>query len=412
MLGGKIVKKIIILTSTGGGGHISVSSALKNYLKHTYKVEDVLPFKHILKSLDPLMSTVFGCIDGENIYNFLLRKKYFTLANLLYSLGEHYFSLRSGKIRTILECYFMEKKPDLVISVIPIINQDIFLATKKLGIPFLLIPTDLDATTFLHRLNGADHPHFKLSLAFDDDDIHNTVQKNGINNNYITINGFPLRPDFFKDKNKDQIRKQFDIPDYKQSILLLMGTQGSNDMLRFVKELAKLDTPIHLMCCIGKNETVRSMLKSIQLPNHISLSIIGFTQQISDLMAVSDLIITKSGSVSVCETIYSNRPAMLDATSTVLRWERFNHHFFKKHKMGGILSAGVPIAKQVRAVLTNKDLLTMFKRNLCAYDKKQPAHDLPNLIDQMVANKLETEKKASVQEAYIQLSLTSAVKHK
>jgi len=46
-------------------------------------------------------------------------------------------------------------------------------------------------------------------------------------------------------------------------------------------------------------------------------------------MAASDLCITKSGSVSVCETIYSNLPVLLDATSDVLRWEQFNHRFIK-----------------------------------------------------------------------------------
>jgi len=404
-------KKIIIFTSTGGGGHISVSTALNDYLKREHNIEEVFIFKLILNSLDPIMSSIFGRIDGENIYNYFMKKKWYKLANLLYSVGEFYFTLRSRSIQKILENYFNHKKPDLVISVIPIINQDVFCATKKLNIPFLLIPTDLDSKTFLYRLKNTDkHPQFKVSLSFEDDDIKAFAKP--INPSQVVYSGFPLRSDFFKDKNKTHIHQQFDIPEDKPRILLLMGTQGSNDMLRFVKELSKLDIPAHLICCIGKNESIRSLLQTILLPAHISLSIIGFTKQISDLMAISDLIISKSGSVSFCETIYSNVPTMLDATSTILRWEHFNHYFFEKNQLGAILSADSPIAEQVREVLTNKKLLTKFKNNLLTYEKKQPHKDIPKLIDEMLTYQFQAKKETSNQEAFVQLSIATPSRHK
>ncbi len=414
------MKKVLIFTSTGGGGHISVSNAIKQYLEDDYEIEEALLFKHILKSLDPVMSTIFGRFNGENIYNYFMRKKYFALANLLYNLGEYYFSFRAQKIRSILELYLVKHKPDLVISVIPIINQDIFLVTKKLGLPFLIVPTDLDATTFLYRIDCQDHPCFKISLAFDDDEIRKAAEKNGINPEAISINGFPLRKDFFKDKNNKKTKKDFNLPHNKPTILLLMGTQGSNDIQRFVKELTQLDMPAHLICCIGKSESLKTTLTSIELPEYISLSIIGFTQRIADLMAVADLIITKSGSVSVCETMYSNKPTLLDATSTLLRWERFNHHFFKKHYIGGIISADQPIAQQVKTVLTDKKLLKTYQSNLQDLEKSQPHLDVPRLIERMLEYKLkkekgtarQKEKQTSGQEACFQLSLSSMIRHK
>jgi len=378
------MKKVLILTSMGGGGHISVSNALKKYLENDYKVYDVLLFKQILSSLDPLMSIFFSRFNGENIYNFFMRKKYYTLANFLYNIGEYFFTFRSKKIRLILERYFLEKKPDIVISVIPIINQDVFLVTKKLGIPFLLVPTDLDATTFVYRVDGKGHPNFKISLAFNDAEICKTIEKNKIDSDNISFNGFPLRLTFFDKKNNDEIKKEFGIPSGKPSILLLMGTQGSNDMIRFVKELSTLDMPVHLICCIGKSDSLKEVLKAIDLPDHISISIVGFTQKISGLMNVSDLIITKSGSVSVCETIYSNKPTLLDATSTVLRWEQFNHYFFKKHSIGGVISADEQISDQVKAVLSDKNLLTEYANNMKKFSKNQPYTQFTNLIKTMI----------------------------
>ena len=405
------MKKVLILTSAGGGGHISVSNALTTYLNNTYEVKEVLVFKRILNSLDPLIHVVFRFIDGENIYNFFIRKKWYPLANLLYSTGAFYFTLRSRKIRKVLERYFAQEKPDLVISVIPIINHDIALATKKLAIPFLIIPTDLDATTFLYRISKPTYSHFKIALAFDDDDIRNIVEKNGILPEQIAITGFPLRTDFFKDKNKQQIYMQFAIPDDKPVILLLMGTQGSNDMYRFVKELRNLSTEAHLICCVGKNERIGDLIKGINLPENISVSVIGFTDQISDLMEIADLIITKSGSVSVCETLYMNKPHLLDATSSVLRWEKFNHYFTKKNGFGGILSGKAPILKQVEAVLSNKKLLTIFRNNLLAYEKKHPLETIRNLVAHMLLTNVPKDQKENIAvESYRQLSISTLSK--
>ena len=410
--GGRVrMKKILILTSTGGGGNYAVSNSLKEYLKTNYAVHELLPFQMILQSLRP--ACFFKNLSGEEIYNFLLQKKWYRLANLWFNMGDYFFKIISFYTKKFFKQYFLKEKPNLVISVVPIINNEIFCVTKQLNIPFLLIPTDLDGRVFYSRLSHINsHNNFKVALPFDDNEIIDMAHQYGIENAHIEITGFPLKPSFLMDRNKDQIRNHFNIPDDKQTLLLLMGKQGSHEMYRFAQQLGKIETPIHLICCIGKNEAVRPYVESIELPEHISISIIGFTEKIADLMAISDLIITKSGSVSFCETLYSSIPTILDATSTVLRWERFNHTFFKKHNLGGILTANSSITEQIQTLLNDKKLMSTFRNNLLTLEKNKASCKIPELIKTMLVPTTQTKENKCYQPKFKQLSIVQPVKQK
>ena len=70
-----IKKKILILSSKGGGGHTCAANAISNYLKNDYEVVVVNVFCDILGDCDPIKKISFGHSDAEDSYNFLLKYK-------------------------------------------------------------------------------------------------------------------------------------------------------------------------------------------------------------------------------------------------------------------------------------------------------------------------------------------------
>jgi len=67
------------------------------------------------------------------------------------------------------------------------------------------------------------------------------------------------------------------------------------------------------------------------------MDIIEETNRISEYMAVSNLLITKSGTASFCEAIQMHLPMVIDATSSTLVWERFNHNFTINNGLGTVI---------------------------------------------------------------------------
>src|SRR5665213_2847038 len=86
--------KILILTSTGGGGHLAASTAIEAQLKKHYEVSTVNVFKDLLKPLDPFSYLTLNRFSGEEIYNAFVPSKSFKILSLFYYIGAWFMQLR------------------------------------------------------------------------------------------------------------------------------------------------------------------------------------------------------------------------------------------------------------------------------------------------------------------------------
>ena len=376
-------KKVMIFTTSGGGGHISVTQALQGYLQDDFLVESVLIFQDVLSSIDIIRAVTFGRLNGEDIYNNLVRKKRFGLLNIFYQIAVRYYQSQYQKIRYALHGYLAQNKPDCVISVTPLVNNIILDVCEDLAIPFILLPTDLDIHTFIYNISKPTYNDFYLFLPFDDLGIKKPAQKAQIPDSQIKISGFALRSDFLKEDHPQEIKKRYGIDQDIPIIMILMGAQGSENIITMLKELLLLEQPIHIITCVGKNIDLQKKINALMLPEGICLTVVTFGCNIADLMSIADILITKSGTVSVCEAIYKELPMILDATSAVLKWEQFNHHFIQEHRFGVSLTKLSELPEQVDDFLRH-NRFKRYKENLASFANKNPAETIPELLKSII----------------------------
>lgn len=379
------MKKILIFTSSGGGGHIAATSALKQYLNDTYKVQEAYIFRDVLSSLDFIKIITFGKLSDENAYNFLIQKKKTWLLTKLYNFGNWYINtLQRKKINTILTTYLISKKPDLIISVVPLINRSILDVAETLSIPFLIVPTDLDISGYLINIQKPSYKKFFITASFNEPTVINPLFQAKIPSENIIHTGYLLRPDFFEQKNALAIKKNYAIPENKPIVAVLMGSRGNHGISFFVQRLTTVSIPLHILALVGTNETEKNKLATIALPSHISMSIVGFTKRISDLLFVADILITKTGPNSVCEALYTNTPCLLDVTSPILPWEHFTLTFIHKYHYGKSITSHDEIAPMIKELLTDKTQLEKYKKNIEKMEKKNAGEDIKKLIKTII----------------------------
>jgi len=378
------MKKIIIFTCHCGSGHTAVNNALQYYLSENYHVQSVCIFCQVLPKTDLIKKATFNRYNLEDFYNFLLQKKWNQFLNVLLQINHYYLRFQYKKINHIIYTYLKNHHPDLVISIIPLINNHILNNTTKLDIPFILFPTDLNPDIFICNIKKINHPKFHIAVSFKDDTILKIFNLYQISLQYINFTGFPLKPNFLVSKNRDLLKDKFKIPKDKSVILLLMGSQGAASLYNFVQQLITINIPFHLIIVRGKNGYVDEKIRNVSFPPHISTTILGFTQRISDLMAITDLLITKSGGASVCEAIYMNLPMLLDATSAIPQWEQLNQTFVVKHRFGEIIKKYNAIPGLVIKYLADKKLLSTIKHNLKSYKKKNGGVEIKKLVGKIL----------------------------
>ena len=379
-------KKIIIFTSSGGNGHISATKALQSYLSDEYEIVPVYIFEEVFKGIDPVAFLTFGRINGEDVYNFFLRRRWYSILNGIYNLGNWYFGTRKDFMIKIANAYLTEQKPDLIISVIPVVNDVILETAEHNNIPFLLIPTDFDVTSFVTGINHPKFPKFFANIASNDPLVKATIAPANIPAAQISVMGLPMRKDFFEPKDKDLLKKQFAVCQGKPVIVLMMGGQGNNAILTFAKQVADLPIPAHVIICIGRNSEIKETIKKINFEPHISVTILGFTERISDLLAMADLLITKSGSVSFAEGITMNVPMILDATATLLYWERLNHTLLTAHDWGISLKKVGELNQAILTILEDPANYEKIKHNLETFHKNRLDLEIRPIVEELIKN--------------------------
>jgi len=374
-------KKIIIFTSKGGYGHKAACQALKQTLSDRYDLTIINPFQDLLGSIDPLRTITRGRIDGEDMYNSLLRNCWSrSLGIICKYIAPVAMRLRRRSIERNILQYVQEKKPHMIISVIPFLNLPISNVAKKLQVPFLLVTLDGDLTNWVFRLKRMTHTNYVVTIGFQTPKTRKILRQCGINDKRILHTGFPLRADFLEKKDKHKIRQAWHIEDNKFTIMLLMGGAGSKVMYRYVKKIAKFGENIHLIACVGRDKRMLKKLEDMKINKNVTLSVVPFTNRISDLMAISDLLITKSGPGTINEALHMRLPMLIDKTSPPVFWERANIRFVQKNGFGDVVTRFGLLKRLVRKYKNDKAYYQYKKKKLATFSKRYFSRTIKKIV--------------------------------
>lgn len=369
---------VLVLCSRGGYGHIAAYKTLQQILPSNYSMTVVYPIEEV---------KMYGLPSNEGFYNKLLKLGWYQLTNFCSKyLAPWVLRQRYDKIEETISQHIERVNADIIISLIPMVNFPATEAARKKDIPYLLVTTDNDLSNWVLDLDKVKHPSFEITTATDLSLTKNLLLSKDIAPEKIHSVGLPIRVDFLEKKNKKNIRKEFALSN-KPTVLLMMGGNGSNLAYQYAKILAEQELFIQLIVIAGRNEDLLQRINGIVPHPSNSLCSIGFTEKVSDLMAVSDLLISKPGPGTIAEAIQMKIPVLLDTNSASLYWEKINLEIILKHGIGGIIESKEKICEQVQQYLNNSEVRKDVKRAF----QKVPANTFDDDIEKILAKFLQND---------------------
>ena len=129
--------------------------------------------------------------------------------------------------------------------------------------------------------------------------------------NRFEITGIPIHPKFNRNRNKEELRAKFRLSPDRRTILILGGMFGSENIGQIAVWLGKCRTPIQLVFVAGKYYPVKENLKELLVERNIGYQIYGYVDFMDELMAVSDLVITKAGALTTSECLAGGLPMVI-----------------------------------------------------------------------------------------------------
>jgi processive 1,2-diacylglycerol beta-glucosyltransferase len=125
----------------------------------------------------------------------------------------------------------------------------------------------------------------------------------------VIVTGIPISAKFGRRPETAGVHKQFRLAATITTLLVLGGGFGLGPVAEILSELDKVTTPIQTLVVCGRNEKLRKALraKSHRHPTHI----LGFIDNMDELMAAAQLLVTKPGGLTTSEALALGRPLII-----------------------------------------------------------------------------------------------------
>lgn len=298
-------KKVVILYASFGGGHFKAAEAIKNYIlenKKDCKVEMLDALKYTNKAIDKIFVQTYVNMARYSpelwgdIYK--LSAKQYSVANFSNAVQK----LLSHK----LVKYFEQEKPDIIVSTHPFITE-MCAVLKKKGLEnakLNVILTDYAS----HRFWELKHEYIDNYFVANNE-MKYTMAYNGIDAKKIHVTGIPISPAFLELYDTDEIYSSFGLDSEKKTILLFGGGEyGLTNVKNFYKGLLDLDKDIQIVTVAGKSIKTQKMFRKLAETSNKKVIVLGYTNQVPQLMQIADLVISKPGGLTTTEILISNVP--------------------------------------------------------------------------------------------------------
>lgn len=336
------MRNILILTASFGMGHKSVSNAIKEQIElknQNFNVEIV----DILDILNPALKDV-----GSKIY-YNLTEHYPVVYNTIYDIKKSnknniFDSLLCNTYYKKLYNYINSFSPSLIISTFPLCSCAVSKVKKEYGINIKMVTVITDIADSWEWLYGGTDIYMVPSK-----DIKDKLIDKGIDKNIIEVTGIPVKNSFLNNSQKID----------KNTLLIIATGMTENDLSDSI--LKELDNHSSLKTVIvtGRNQDLYAKL-SLKLYKNID--ILGFVNNIDELMDKAVFLVTKPGGITVFEAI--NKELPLVVKDSKIGQERGNIDFIKRNNLGIVINDGNDLLKIVNDYLENPQKTRKICKNI------------------------------------------------
>jgi processive 1,2-diacylglycerol beta-glucosyltransferase len=295
-------RRVLVLSASVGAGHLRAAEAVEAALHR------LAPQTHV-RNVDVLDLT-------NRVFRRLYGRLYLDLVNKApHVLGYFYDMLdrpsKSGRnrgdgFRLLLEklnlrpfIKFLQAEPwDLVINTHFLPAEIIASLRKKklLDVPQVTVTTDFET----HRL-WVNPPCERYFTATEEGALY--LQSWGVPAGATEATGIPVHPVFSEPKDRAALLAKHGLDGDRPVVLQLAGGFGVGPVERLYRELLGVEIPLQLAVVSGRNEKLKAQLEKVPCPPRHRAKVFGFTQEIDELMAVADLVVSKPGGLTTSETL-------------------------------------------------------------------------------------------------------------
>lgn len=372
------MKKIMIFYGSYGGGHLSAARSIKEYIENNYndiEIQMVDCMEYISKVINKVTTTAYSELAKKApwAWGYVYKK---SEKGIMAKISSDSNKLMAYKLNKLLQ----EFAPDYVISTHPFSSQMCAYLKKKNKANFKLATVMTDYA-----------PHDQWLLYPEEADYffvaHNNMKSalidKGITEDKIYATGIPLSNRFLEHYNKKEILEEFGLKQGKKRVLFFAGGEyglGKSKTLEILKTFAENFHNLQIIAIAGRNKDMKEKFNRLveDTSRHETIKILEYTNQVPELMSISDLVVTKPGGLTTTESLASGLPIIV--INPIPGQEEENAEFLETNGVAIWLKKEDNIKEVLENIFNNPDKMLDMKIKARLLAKKNSTQDICKTI--------------------------------
>ena len=384
-------KKVLIMSASTGGGHNRAAKAMKDEIEKkcidgehiTCEIIDSL--KLINTTMDKIISSgyeksakytpkAWGGVYKMSDANIVSKHEY---------KGNLFNTLLASKLKKLLK----ERKPDLIIGTHPC--PMIALSTLKKKYPYrnafnsFFVPPLISVLTDYTAHSTYIQDEIDYYIA-GDEYVKEVLISEGVDGDKIKPYGIPVEKSFLEHREKSVVLEELGLAPDKFTVLLMGGSFGAGNIKDTLKELLEIDRDFQIIVITGRNETLKEKLEKSLEKYTIdkNISILGFTQDMNDILSAVDIIVSKPGGLTTTECLLKELPMIIPYY--IPGQEEENMDFLSNCGAALRTSKKFTISVLLKVLIDNPMRMELLKNNIKSVKKQNTAEDIANLVSNIL----------------------------
>ena len=297
--------RVLILGAGVGAGHNQAASAISAALGELPETGDVQRID-ILETTNEIFAKLY-----DDAYFTLVSEAPWIVGNL-YESQDAPFNLPTlvqwwDKLNTTAVVRGIKDfDPDLVICThyLPARLVALMLARRQLRAPLNLVATDYD---FQGLWLTSPFNHFFVAR----DEAREFMVRLGVPEDRVRVSGIPVRAGLDAPVDAAVVRARFNLDPDLPVVLISAGAAGGSYMLNIMRQVMRCEQRFQAVVICGRNAELRDQVNELVGRRQDRFTVLGFTDEMADLMRIATLFVGKPGGLSSSECMAAGLPMVI-----------------------------------------------------------------------------------------------------
>lgn len=323
-----MIKKVLIMSASTGGGHNRAARAIKEELESrtidnmSIECEIVDSLKLVNNTMDKVISRGYekSALYTPKAYGSVYRFSETTIASKNEFKTNPLTSLMARKFKHLLN----ESTPDLIIGTHPfpmialstlkknnnihsLSRSESFYKSTKVDIP-PMISVLTDYTTHSTWIQNeidyyiVGHEYVKELLIYE-----------GVDSEKVKAFGIPVEKSFLSHRDRETVLTELGLSPEKLTVLLMGGSFGAGNIKETLEDLIAIDRDFQILVIAGRNEHLKDKLSKMldSTIHNKNICLLGYTNKMNDILASIDVLISKPGGLTTTEALLNDVPMIV-----------------------------------------------------------------------------------------------------